>query len=271
MVAPTTARRDAPPLDVWRRAPELALLLDYDGTLVPFAPRPELAAPDEPLLALLGALAERPRTEVHLVSGRDRPTLERWFGHLRLGLHAEHGFWSRPAPDAPWRSLPDVPDDWKPRVRPLLERRARDLPGALVEEKSVSLGWHYRAAHDRAAALAAAGDLAARLRAELAGGPLELLEGDCVLEVRVRGVHKGRAVAALVASWPPGSKTAVAIGDDRTDEDMFAALPPGAFAVRVGDGPSSAALRLASPRHVRETLEALTREAGPPSPSSAPA
>src|SRR5262249_20855323 len=58
------------------------LFLDYDGTLVPFAARPERAPPDRELLSLLQRLCERPGTEVHLVSGRPREFLERWFGHL---------------------------------------------------------------------------------------------------------------------------------------------------------------------------------------------
>ncbi len=260
MIEPAPTPASALPLEEWRGASALALLLDYDGTLVPFAPRPELAAPDRPLLELLGALAARPDTEVHVVSGRDRHTLERWLGHLPLALHGEHGYWSRPRPGEPWQALAGgVPTDWKARLKPLLERHAAALPGAFVEEKSASLGWHYRAAAaaDAAAARAGAARLVARLRDELAIGPLELLEGDCVLEVRTRGVNKGRVVSALVGAWGGAPKTVIAVGDDRTDEDMFAALPPGSFAVHVGDGPSAAALRLPSPRHVREALGAL--------------
>jgi trehalose 6-phosphate synthase/phosphatase len=77
-------------------APVLVLLLDYAGTLVPFAPTPELAEPDVELIALLRGLAARPDTEIHIVSGRTPETLERWLGALPIGLHAEHGFLSRP-------------------------------------------------------------------------------------------------------------------------------------------------------------------------------
>ena len=77
----------------------LVLLLDYDGTLVPFAPIPALAEPDDQLVALLRDLADRPNTEVHVVSGRTQEALERWLGALPIGLHAEHGLLSRPAGD----------------------------------------------------------------------------------------------------------------------------------------------------------------------------
>ena len=69
------------------RAPGRALIaLDYDGTLVPYASVPELAMPDEGLLALLRALASRPGTEIHLVSGSSREVMEAWFGELPIGL-----------------------------------------------------------------------------------------------------------------------------------------------------------------------------------------
>ena len=75
------------------KASPVAVLLDYDGTLVPIADTPEQAQPDRPLLELIGALAARPRTMVLMVSGRPRDTLEAWFGHLPIELWAEHGVW----------------------------------------------------------------------------------------------------------------------------------------------------------------------------------
>ena len=74
-------------------APGLFLLLDYDGTLVPFAPTPDLAEPDDELILLLQELAARPLTEVHVVSGRSRETLERWLGALPIAPHRV-GSWS---------------------------------------------------------------------------------------------------------------------------------------------------------------------------------
>ena len=86
----------------------LLLLLDYDGTLVPFAATPDLARPDPGLVTLLGAVSARPDTEVHVVSGRAREALDHWLGHLPVWLHAEHGFWSR-APDS---------KEWVPAAEP---------------------------------------------------------------------------------------------------------------------------------------------------------
>jgi trehalose 6-phosphate synthase/phosphatase len=242
-----------------RRAPARVLLLDYDGTLVPLTPRPEQAAPDPELLALLGALAAQPTTEVHVVSGRPRETLQAWLGGLPIGLHAEHGLWSRPAPHRPWRRLEDVPTAWTAQVRPLLETFARLAPGAFVEEKSASLAWHHRQVEPaRGAALAAelAGKLRALLVAEDLADTLELMPGSKVLEVRPRAVHKGRVVPEVLEGAPRTALLA-AFGDDRTDEDLFAALPAGAAAVHVGPLPSAAPLRLADPAALRALLRAL--------------
>ena len=106
-------------------------------------------------------------------------------------------------------------------------RRARR--GALVEEKTASLAWHYRAR--RAGARARSGPRAA-LRPRRAGSrsrTLEVLAGNKVLEVRLAGGAQGHRRARSLARAPAGA-VIVAIGDDRTDEDMFAALPPGGVA-----------------------------------------
>src|SRR5512133_1962328 len=175
-----------------RGAARAILLLDYDGTLVPFVERPERARPDRPLLALLGALAARPGLEVHLVSGRPREDLERWFGALPLGLHAEHGYWSR-APGGAWTAAGPVESAWRGPVLALMRAHAARTPGAHVEEKSVGLAWHHRAA-DPSAGAAQARALERRLLALLADGPAEVLIGDQVVEVRPRGVDKGGVV-----------------------------------------------------------------------------
>ncbi len=86
--------------------------------------------------------------------------------------------------------------------------------------------------------------------------PAELLEGNRVLEIRSVNVHKGLIVRDVLAR-EPASALVLAIGDDRTDEDMFAALPATGAAVHVGPGASSASYRLPAPAAVRALLERL--------------
>jgi trehalose 6-phosphate synthase/phosphatase len=239
-------------------ARSLLLLLDYDGTLVPFAPVPEMAMPDDELLGLLRALAARPGTHVHVVSGRTRGTMDRWLGALSIGLHAEHGFWSRPEGGGEWRSVPPPPSDWRARVLPILEHFAARTPGSLVEEKSASIAWHYRMAEPEYGATQA-NELRLHLTELLSNAPVEILIGDKVIEVRAHGVNKGTVVAPLLAALPEGT-LAVAFGDDRTDEDLFAALPQGGVAVHVGRGPTRAALRVARVADARRLLARLAPE-----------
>ena len=236
-----------------RAAPSLTLLLDYDGTLVPFAGTPDRAAPDEALLALLGALAGRPNTRVHVISGRSSKDLERWLGHLPVGLHAEHGLWSRAAPGAPWQKLLDPPTDWKQQVRPILELFTSRTPGTLIEEKTATLAWHYRMADPSFAAIQAK-ELRLHLNDLLSNLPVEVVPGHKVLELRVQGANKGAVVSTVL---PQEGQTVLAMGDDHTDEDLFAALPSGAFAVHVGPGESRAPYRLSGPYAARRLLQSL--------------
>lgn len=237
-----------------RRAESLVLLLDYDGTLVPFAPTPELAEPDPPLLALLGGLAARRDTAVHVVSGRLRDGLERWLGALPVWLHAEHGLWSR-APAGAWTCL-EVPETgWREAVHRILLDFVERTPGSLLEEKTASMAWHYRMAEPRFGA-AQAEALTLRLRAVLGDEPVEILQGAEVIEVRPHALHKGRLVELARARSAPGSLL-VAVGDDRTDEDLFSALPPGSVAIHVGPLSSSAPVRLADVLAARAFLRSV--------------
>jgi trehalose 6-phosphate synthase/phosphatase len=238
-----------------RAAARLALLLDYDGTLVPFAAAPDLATPDAELSALLSRLAGRPRTDVHVISGRKRDTLERWFGALHIGLFAEHGFWARP-PGRSWKAaeLPDA--SWREPVLAILRDFAERTPGSLIEEKTAGLAWHYRNTDPEYGA-AQAKELSLHLATLLTNVPVEILPGDMVLEVRPHGIHKGRAVAIALAGAPAGT-LALAMGDDRTDEDLFAALPEGSIAVHVGPAESRATIRISDVKAARALLSQIS-------------
>jgi trehalose 6-phosphate synthase/phosphatase len=250
-------RAGAPPLDLaerFREARELTLLLDYDGTLVPLAPLPELASPDADVLTLLCDLAARRGTRVHVASGRRHEDLERWLGALPIDLHGEHGFWTRPL-GGTWSSVPMPPIGWKRDARAILDDITRRTPGSLVEEKTASLAWHYRTV-DFELARERLGELTVLLGELCRAHDLETVRGAKVLELRTRGTGKSLAVARALAR--AGEEVAViAIGDDRTDEEMFAALPPSALTIHVGRGPTRAAFRLPDPAAVRRFLRSF--------------
>jgi trehalose 6-phosphate synthase/phosphatase len=233
----------------------LLLLLDYDGTLVPFTPTPELARPDAALLGLLRALAARPETEIHLVSGRPQDILEEWLGDLPTWLHAEHGFLSRDPATRSWVAAAEVGGSWREPVLAMLREITQRTPGSLVEVKAAALAWHYRMADPETGARRA-NELRLHLNQLLSNQPVEILAGNRIIEIRPYGVHKGRIVPPL----PPerlATTTVVAIGDDRTDEDLFGALPPEAITIKVGPGDTKARFRVDGVPAVRQLLQSL--------------
>ncbi|HRY48248.1 MAG TPA: bifunctional alpha,alpha-trehalose-phosphate synthase (UDP-forming)/trehalose-phosphatase [Candidatus Paceibacterota bacterium] len=234
----------------YRNATRRALLLDYDGTLVPFVGHPQHARPDAELLALLEALGMGEGNEVAIVSGRPRGDLEDWFGRLPLALVAEHGVWIRPR-GGEWRMLRALSTHWKTQIRPILQLYVDRLPGALLEEKEFSLAWHYRRADPEQAPVRAK-ELLDDLADYTRNIDVQVLEGNKVIEVRNTGITKGSAAMEWLGGQTP--EFILAIGDDWTDEDLFQALPPTAHSVRVGLGRTAAKYHLASHMAVRRFL-----------------
>lgn len=238
-----------------RQAQRLLLLLDYDGTLMPFASTPELAAPDLEVKKLLRNLAMRPRTSVHVLSGRTRQTLDHWLGDLPIGLHAEHGFWSRNHPGGRWEPITEHPLEWKQEISPLLEQFTEATPGSLVEEKTGGFAWHYRMA-DPIFGEMHARELCHRLEQVSLKLPVEVISGDKAIEIRSQGINKGIIGTRLISSVDE-STTILAMGDDRTDEDLFGALDPNGYSVHVGPQPSQATYRVSDPAAARAFLTSI--------------
>jgi trehalose 6-phosphate synthase/phosphatase len=238
----------------YRSATRRTLLLDYDGTLVPFAAEPRLAQPDAELLELLTVLGSDPANELTIVSGRPRQTLENWFGKLPISLIAEHGVWLRNK-NSDWRILKTMTNDWKERVRPILQLFVDRLPGALLEEKEYSLAWHYRRADLDQASLRAK-ELLDDLTGYTRNIDVQVFEGNKVIEVRNSGINKGMAAQEWLSAQTP--EFILGIGDDWTDEDLFRALPPNSFSVRVGVANTAARFYLGNHTAVRRMLRELS-------------
>jgi trehalose 6-phosphate synthase/phosphatase len=203
----------------------------------------------------LRALANRPDTEVHLVSGRARESLQHWLGGLPVWLHAEHGFWSRDPATMEWVPAGEIGGAWREPVLAILRDTTARTPGSLIEVKSAALAWHYRMA-DQETGARRANELRLHLNQLLSNQPVEILAGNRVIEIRPYGIHKGRVVPPL----PPerlATTAVVAIGDDRTDEDLFAALPPEAITIRAGPGLTTARYRLEGIEAVRSLLQMI--------------
>src|SRR5690606_28644474 len=212
------------------RAPWRHLFLDYDGTLREFTVTPELAAPGPAQIQLLAGLAALPRTTVHVVSGRDRETIGEWLGDLPVYLCAEHGYATR-APGGEWVVPQERDLSWLERVQRLLEQVVADVPHTFIEHKAASIAWHYRLA-DLDYGLWRARELQHALEQLLANEPAEVLMGRAVVEVRAAGIHKGQYAKNVLEASPDAF--VLAMGDDRTDNDLFRALGEDAVTIQVG-------------------------------------
>ncbi len=245
------------------------LLLDYDGTLVGFRSRPGQAGPDPELLELLDALIADPGNHVAIVSGRDRGTLDRWLGQMNISIVAEHGGWIRRR-GQDWRSSQPVNEEWKQSIRPILELYRDRTPGSLVEEKDFSLVWHYRRA-DPALAAVRMQELRGALASLTENIDVGIFEGNKILEIRRYGISKARAAQLLIETEP--WDLLLALGDDYTDEEMFAAVPENAYSIKVGPGVSKARFNIDAVQDVRSLLKRLVDLSSshrPASPSGRP-
>ncbi len=240
----------------YKRAKRRAIFLDYDGTLVGFRDKPEKAQPDQELLDVLEELISDKRNDVVIVSGRDPYILQRWFSSLRINIIAEHGVWIKEA-DGEWAMIELLDNEWKERVRPILELYTDRTPGSFIEEKEFSLVWHYRRC-DPILATVRARELKDALLQLIANLEIGVLEGNKVLEVKNTSINKGRAILHWLAK--DDYDFILVVGDDWTDEDMFEVLPDWAYSIKVGFGISKAKYRLDAPDDVRDLLKRLGEE-----------
>ena len=235
------------------------IILDYDGTLVPFAGEPHLAVPEDELLVTLKRLTALPNTTTVILSGRDKETLESWLKGTNALLVAEHGGWVKRSPSGEWEpTISPSNDSWKKEIRPILDLHVDRIPGSFVEEKNFSLVWHYRKAESESASFAAREllDMLSNLTTNL---DIHILPGNKTIEVRTTGISKGafyqRFFAAVHAPF------IFAAGDDWTDEDLFAVLPADAFSIKVGMQMSKARYNVPAYHDIRVLLSQLTEAA----------
>lgn len=237
----------------YSKATDRYIFLDYDGTLVGFKGDIDKAAPDRELYSILEKLTQDPANRVILISGRKYETMEEWFGHLNLDMIAEHGAWQK-YKDAEWKPLPLLTDRWKQEVKTVLDTYTDRTPGSFIEEKSYSLVWHYRKVEEGLGELRA-NEILNHLRVIIADKGLQMMPGNKVIEFKNIEVSKGKAAQ----NWLYGNNPdfILALGDDHTDEDIFKALSPEAYTIKVGSNISAARYYLKDYNEVRELLKDL--------------
>jgi trehalose 6-phosphate synthase/phosphatase len=244
----------------FRSASKRAIFLDYDGTLVPFSRIPELAIPGVQTLKQLKSLAENQKNTVVLISGRNKDFLEEWFGSIDVHLIAEHGAFQK-SPGGEWLCAIDPDQSWKPAFAQVLQRYTDRCNGSFIEDKISSLAWHYRNSPLEMGQMKA-NELKEELRTLVAHeNKLQVIEGNMVVEVKRTGYDKG--VAALKFVIDRKFDFIMAIGDDRTDEDIYRSLPPDAVTIKIGLTTSNAKYNLTNQRGVSRLMDRLNEKEVP--------
>jgi trehalose 6-phosphate phosphatase len=237
-----------------------AIFLDFDGTLVDIAARPESIHIDPDLARTLARLASGLGGALAIVSGRPIATIDSHLDPYRFdiaGLHGAErriGGVMRPGNAGDRGALR--------RAMDILRKLALDEPRIVIEDKDLSVALHWRLAPALEAQALATVD---RALAE-AGPGYRIQHGHAVAEIVPVHASKGSAVDEFLTLSPYAGRRPVFFGDDLTDEAAFAAVNRhGGISVKIGDGPTSAGLRLATPEALRRRLAAWAAS-GRPSP-----
>ncbi|MDY0884195.1 trehalose-phosphatase [Dongia soli] len=209
---------------------DLALFLDFDGTLIEIAEAPDLVRVPPELPSLLRRVQTVLDGAIAIVTGRGLINVQALLGPVDLTIAAEHGAAIRYAGQSATPQSTSHEPAWPVAWKPQLAKFAQARPGVEIEPKSGGVSIHYRRAPSEADA---ARDLAASL-AEESGGAFVVLPAKMAYELRRPQVDKGVAVRQLMETPPFKGRKPVFIGDDVTDEDGFrAAEALGGYALQV--------------------------------------
>lgn len=231
---------------------QIALFLDFDGTLVAISDRPDTVRLEPETRIALEALHRRLDGAVAIVTGRDIAVIDNMLAPLCLPVAGVHGATRRDAKGVAYAVVGDgrliaaVED----RVRPLLTAH----PGLLLERKNGAVALHYRA------------------HPELERNCIELMQtvvdstddavlkhGKMVVEATVAAGDKGKAIAAFMTEPPFAGRRPVFAGDDITDEDAFTVVNDmGGITIKIGDGATAASWRASTSKDFVRWLRDLS-------------
>src|SRR5437016_3117466 len=232
---------------------ECALLLDIDGTLLDLAPTPREVWVPPDLAKSLPRLLARTSGALALVSGRSVNDIDLIFAPMQFPAVGGHGAEMRLSSENCSVSSHAPPMDKELKRR--LAAIAKLSPGILLEDKGYSLALHYRLAPHAEKAIYAAVSL---IRADLPNAPIEVLPGKCVCEIKHSGFTQASGVHELMKREPFKGRRPFFIGDDVTDETVFAIMPDlDGLAFSVGRRAKGVAGHFDPPRDVREFLTHL--------------
>jgi trehalose 6-phosphate phosphatase len=234
-----------------RNPDQHALFLDFDGTLVAIADRPDDVRLDPETRVALAELKVQLGGALAIVTGRDIAAVDHFLAPLHLSMAGVHGLMRRDAQGRTWKSSFDdtLPAAIEQAVSPLLQK----YPGLLVERKYGAVAVHYRD-HPELEQVS----IEALENALYGIKETEIKRGKMVVEVKAAGGNKGAAVADFLREEPFAGRRAVFAGDDVTDEDAFAFVNAnGGISIKVGPGATIAAYRTSGTAEFLDWLRRL--------------
>ncbi len=240
----------------YRKAKRRLLILDYEGTLVPFPGHPQKVEPSRALLKMIKKLVKDDRNMVVILSGSERRFLEKWFGKLKIALVAENGSWIKGL-DGEWRVIKPLTNDWKKQIVPILKTYGGRLPGSFVEEKEYSASLYYRKA-DTELSLIRAKELLDDLVEFTANLDVQVIRGYKVIAVINSGVNKGTACLHWIKD--KDYDFIFSTGDNWTDEELFKVMPRSGNSVRVGIVQSNANFNVQTHGEILSLLKSFLGE-----------
>ncbi|KAK8629322.1 hypothetical protein V6N13_078166 [Hibiscus sabdariffa] len=265
-------------VSVYLRSKNRAILLDYDGTIMPQTSHNK--TPSAEVISIINTVSGDPKNTVFVVSGRGKDSLSKWFSPCKkLGIAAEHGYFVRWSSSDEWEVCGQNSGfGWKEMAEPVMQLYTETTDGSSIESKESALVWHHRDA-DPVFGSSQAKEMLDHLESVLANEPVAVKAGQFIVEVKPQGVSKGLVAEKIFTTMSEKGKQAdfvLCIGDDRSDEEMFeiisSAISSGilssktnVFACTVGQKPSKAKYYLDDPAEVLVMLEGLA-EASDPEP-----
>lgn len=257
-------------MSAYKRTNNRLILLNYDGTMLPKSLVDK--TPSNEVILVLNELCSDPKNVVFVVSGRRKDCLSKWFSPCeKLGISAEHGYFTRWTRDSPWETCGLSMDfEWKKIAEPVMELYTERTDGSFTERQESASVWHHQDADPDFGSLQAK-ELLKHLESLLINEPVVVKRGQHIVEVKPQGVSKAKVVEAITSTMTGKGKApdfVLCVGDDRSDEDMFESIARSVsnrivpsiaevFACTVGQKPSMAKYYLDDTVDVIKMLQGL--------------
>lgn len=258
--APVTAETLAELKSRFAEGTTTNIFIDYDGTLVPIARRPELAAPSAELKDLFSKL--NPHVNIVIVSGRPRTFFDEHFDKNACSVFAEYGAFFRRRGQSNWEDLLSESSFAEIKdlcLEPIRAFEAR-VPGSFIEIKERSIVFHYREA-EQVYAQVQAFELRELLDQILNKTMYNASLGKRTVEVRSAICQKQEAIRYYLDHHANGSAKGafLSLGDEVTDEGMYGVYPDRNVSIHVGRLSHNAKYSVKTPADVLNIIHGFNR------------